>query len=187
MICRNIERASSNHVQIEKANFLIEEKDEAGAGSVHFINKYEALVWRGGRTSPISWLNERKCADGIVLVDQPGEIVLYLVELKNSVGTSELTKIQSQFLGAFHNYIAIAAVVEAVNPARIELIVALKRDKIAELAASSPSIAKIIPGDPASLSIALWLQGEMSINGLGRLLVKKVWRDAANGHGAFNM
>lgn len=183
MIAGRLAWANPDHVTIEAGNFVIEEVDEAGAGRVEFANSAEALVWRGRRTPPISWVAERKCADGIVLADASKACVLYLIELKNAVGIHEITKIQSQFSGAYMNFIALAAVVEAKSPDTIELIVAFKRDKIASLVAANPSLAKPISG-PEGVAVAEWLGGMMSVRGLGTLPVRKVKRDAVTGDGS---
>jgi len=183
MIAQQVARANKDHVSVEAGDFVVEELDEAGSGKLHFANSSEALVWRGGRTSPISWLAERKCADAIILSNKEDGSLLYLVELKNSVGIAELKKMRSQFLGAYLNFIALSAVVEALKPQRVELIVGLKRDKIEALAAANPSVTKLV-GGPEAAYIAQWLTGSISIDGIGNFKVRKVVRDATTGNGA---
>jgi len=131
-------------------------------------------------TPPILWCSQRKCADGAVLAESDGGLVLHVVELKSKLTLKEWRKVRQQFEGMIFNAISLSAVVEVARPSNVICYISFNSNAIDGDASANPALAKFAIGDRSAFSdLVEWKKGSIDIAGFTGIKLLKLQRDAS--------
>jgi len=139
------------HVNINKvvgpaASPVIRERNSSGAGEVIFTAAEDCYIFLPGE-EPIAWLENRKCADGAILVATGSTCAgIHLVELKGGIRATNWPDIKRQLEGLLHNVRALYAISGLTAPEKIKAYVAFKNDRLSKARTTASVLLKMPVG-----------------------------------------
>lgn len=173
-------RLNADKVKVHEGAATVREATPGGEGEVTLTFAGKAACFSGDAQPPIKWSSQLKCADGAVLRTNGPKTHLHLVELKSKLTVKELLKCSEQFHGGYINGLALCGVLELEKPDATVCLIGFKTETVTPSIAANPSLAKIIPGNPASIVLGNWALGRIDIPGAGTCNLTTVQLDAAS-------
>jgi hypothetical protein len=153
-------------------------KDDRGVGTLMLHVAAPSICIRLPR-EPVSWLNERRCADAIVLEFFNESPVLHLVELKSKMTPKEWQKTKQQLRGAYHNALAVGGVLHLQGFSAIKTHVAYREDSVSPEGATAPSTLKLGLVQRLPDNVGDWIARRLVIDGIAAISLNLILRDAA--------
>ena len=135
----------------------IEERSPEGRAAVKFQAKTPLLSVRTTEGNALSYLKQRKVADGTICQWKEGQFYLHIIELKRTVREKNWLQTKEQFEGALQNAHALCGVIGETAIAQVTLYTGYRHDKVPQsVESANPILNKARVGQRGGGALADW-------------------------------